>query len=374
MTVPELPIMQQHMLPTEVLALSASGPRDLLQDSQEILTALLGEDEAQEVELLDDPEWKEYPEIGEALKEAGGDETSLCLAISPMRSIWAVGVAGKGKVREPVARLALCVALAADADPETFGEWAAKSPPFLHLCQLAGRIPLGFEQSASERYQEESSERYKEESSDALPPTAKRRFTGFTTKETAAKPAVAASWQPPTPAAASMTLPRDRPFLIQLAKDSEVPVVLDGLLAEAVAISTEGTKRKGLYSHVDQAIGPLLLELGVPEEELQKAVEYKDDANWSQFPSVGAALKAIAPAEECLCVAVCASVGVWAVGVGMKGKARYSAAKAAILGSLALAAEEAGSEVDFSEELPSIAEYIEEVKAARAEFFSEVDA
>jgi len=395
LSLPELPVMEEFSLAPDVLALTLSGPPRLLNGSQQILATLLDEEEASVIELKDDPDWKIYPEIGEAWKEAGGEEYSLCLAISPTRNTWAIGVASKGKVREPAARLALAVAHAVEADPGVFGEIVGQFPEFFELCRLAETVPAGFEfeeeappeeqAPPAEQFPVEEEEEFPPEPAFLPPPPKRRRAARAASPDheeddesgslmrTTARIARAATAAEERKAAGAIQwgkepLPRDKPFMIQLPEDAEIPPALDGLLADAVVMTTDGTKRKGLYSHADEAIRSLLPELGVAEADIKGAVKYEDDANWKVFPSIGEALKKMSPVEECLCVAICAEVGVWAVGVGMKGKSRYAAAKAALVGALGLAAAEASAEVDFSEDLPMIADYIEEVKAAREEF------
>eukprot|EP00928_Gymnodinium_smaydae_P013599 TRINITY_DN14951_c1_g4_i1.p1 TRINITY_DN14951_c1_g4~~TRINITY_DN14951_c1_g4_i1.p1 ORF type:complete len:568 (+),score=47.34 TRINITY_DN14951_c1_g4_i1:45-1706(+) len=82
----------------------------LIGSSSMILDDILGWGSG-EVELVDDADWTQFPEIGAAYQEVGGEEVSLCVAMHKKRNIWAVGFVGKGKVRTSTARLALCIAL-----------------------------------------------------------------------------------------------------------------------------------------------------------------------------------------------------------------------------------------------------------------------
>jgi len=347
--VPEdMPLLLEHALPAEVLALAVNRglPNKLLSNARKILATLLeSEEEADAVELVHDAEWKEFPELGEAIKAAGGEEVSICLAICPGRNSWAVGVAGKTKVREPAARLALCAALAPEAPTEVFAELAAQWPEFAELCENAGAVPVDYVPE---------------------PPPAKRhRGDGGATNGAAFEPA-AQQQRPQAEAPPMRALPRDMPLWLTLAEDAERPEALDGMGDEALVVSTDGTKRKGLYSRADEALKHILAAMGVAEADIGASVEYHDDANWERFPAVGEALKRMAPAEECICVSVCPAFNVWAVGVGMKGKARFNAAKAAMAGALAVVFEEAGDgAIDFGEDLPSVAEFIGEVLQSR---------
>merc|ERR1719188_980862 len=107
----------------------------LLSSSSNILTDLgIGADE--EVTLTDDPDWTIYPEVGEAIKASGGEESSFCIAECHTRAIWAVGAANGWKKREQCARLAMCVALAANA--EDFDKVARAQPEFTRFCEAVG--------------------------------------------------------------------------------------------------------------------------------------------------------------------------------------------------------------------------------------------
>merc|ERR1719203_537147 len=127
-------------------------------------------------------------------------------------------------------------------------------------------------------------------------------------------------------------------------------------MPEAIAIVTDGTNRKGLYSSGERALSLLV--------ENPASIEYHDDCNWATFgASVGKAIKSLAPEEVCMCVAVCPEKECWGVGLSSKGKIRWQASKAALAAALAMKAAEEGTEVDLSAE-PALAEFIEEAKAA----------
>merc|ERR1712151_1315458 len=156
------------------------------------------------------------------------------------------------------------------------------------------------------------------------------------------------------PAAEPNKLARDTPLWIVV--EDALPEVLELMTSEALAVCTDGDKRKGLYSAADKALALLVDDV--------ETIQYHDDFNWETFGAVGNALKAIAPCEECLTVAVCAERDIWAVGIGMKGKSRFSAAKVALAASLAIRAMDEDIDVDLSD-VPVIAEFVEEAKSAR---------
>lgn len=335
----DMSLLEERGLTSTVIALMPNNgfpSTSLINKSGEILNMLLGEEMAEDIELIHDPEWQDFPEIGQALLDAGGEERSLCLAILPGSSIWAVGVFGKWKVREPTARLAFCVAVAAEADADAFAEVAGTWPEFVTLCRSAGVAPNGYEAPVSA-------------------PAVKRQRTG----EEAPKAQVEAT----------ETLPRNVPLWISWPEDVARPELLVDSLEDACVVSTDNKTGKGLYSRADEAVKRLLVALDVAEDDLKEAVQYHDDPSWDIFPAVGAELKKLSSVEECSCLAHAGALGVWGVGVGMKGKARHAAAKAALAGSLVVAAEHAGVLPDFGEDSEIIDEFVEQVKQSHHETY-----
>jgi len=148
--------------------------------------------------------------------------------------------------------------------------------------------------------------------------------------------------------------------VVRLPEGEPIPVPLDGLAAEALAICTDGTKRKGLYSSGDRVLREIV---GDVEAEIQ----FHDDCNWEHFPTVGAGLKEISDKEECMCIAVCPARMVWAVGVGMKGKSRYQAAKTAIAVAIILQSTELGEELPEMSDGSAILDFVSEAQVAREE-------
>lgn len=291
----------------------------------------LVDDVATDVTITHDADWEEFPEVGEALVEAGGEQNAMCVAFCPTAGAWGVGIGGKWQKRENIAKLALCVSLVDKS--EKADAIFQQHPEFADFCSVPGQ---------------------RRKKARKVAPKAK----------TALKPVKAERAAPPKPvvkmppaAAASDSLPRDTPIWIKLPADELMPDQLDGMLPEALAVSTDGTKRKALYANAEKVLADLV---GDPEND----IEYHDDFDWKNFPTVGAALKEIADKEECLCVAVCRSQSTWAVGVGMKGGPRWKAAKVAIAATILWQAQDSGE--DFSQmENTSFLEFAEEVRQAR---------
>jgi hypothetical protein len=294
-----------------------------------ILSDLLGDVES-EVQIQHDADNEQFPEIAEALKSLGNDEASLTVAFCHAQGVWGVGCGGNWKKRETVAKLALCVALitrSEDAD-KIFDQY----PEFAEYC-----------------------------GSPAAPKKSKpKKAAKPVPKKPAVQPVVRAPVVSMPAPVDSASLPRDVPLWIRLPESEAVPVELDGLASEALVVCTDGTKRKGLYSSVDKVLTELV---GDVESEIQ----FHDDCNWQNFPTVGTALKEIAEKEECMCVAVCPSRMVWAVGVGMKGKSRYQAAKAAIAATIHLTATAMGEDLPELSEGSAILDFVSEAQVAKDE-------
>lgn len=322
--------------------------QELLSSAQSILYDLAG-DAAGTVTLTHDTDWDVFPEVGAALKEKGREQECLCVAVCLGHSIWGVGTGSKWKQREQAARLALCVALAANVD--SLCTVAKQYPKFIALCENSN-IATGTLDDIDDC----------PTVVEGAPQTPPRR--GGTTKRSHNAVHQDESHMPLAPkisrgqngAMQHDRLPRDVPLWIHLPV-AEAPDLLASLPPHALVVSTDGKTRRGLYSNADRAVSSLL---GGSAAE----AEYHDDANWDHFPTVGKVLKEIATAEECMTVAVCYSRDVWGVGVSMQGKNRFAAAKVALAASLALKAEEIGEEWDLSE-FPAIAEFVDEARRAR---------
>lgn len=327
------PLVLEQSLPQLAPAIiHAPEIQTLLSSAGNLLWDIAGET-AGEIELTHDADWTLFPDVGEAMKAAGGEVQPLCIAVCASQGKWAIGAGGQWKKREQAARLALCIALAANIDD--FGALAASQPEFTMFCESSGIATdtnLAHHAHAEPEFRAES------------PLAAKKQKVTSTAME--------------SPKAVAMVdgakLPRETP--IWICVEEQLPDALESMTPEALAVCTDGVHRKGLYTAADRALAVLL--------EDPAAVEYMDDYNWETFGAVGSALMKIASEQECMCVAVCPAKELWAVGVGMKGKSRLASAKLAMATSLAIRAADEGEEVDLSE-CPSIIEFVEEARAAR---------
>eukprot|EP00928_Gymnodinium_smaydae_P009376 TRINITY_DN13500_c0_g2_i2.p1 TRINITY_DN13500_c0_g2~~TRINITY_DN13500_c0_g2_i2.p1 ORF type:complete len:569 (-),score=110.75 TRINITY_DN13500_c0_g2_i2:165-1871(-) len=330
----------------------------LLGSAQNILKDLLAvENLDEEVEIHHDGNWETFPEIGEAIKAAVKEEFSICVALCPSSGLWGVGGSGKPKQRENSARLALCAALSLDADPSCLDAWpdfaafafdGARSPP------AEAEIPArngthGMRQHAGEP-----------------PVPASRNRKRQRGNAAAVHEEIEASVPEPRAAPAAKqeevedSLPRDVPLWLTLPEDMSRPDALENFSSdEALVLCTDGGRR-ALYSQADEALNYLA-------GEAKGDIQYFDDASWEKFPQIGSILKTNAPREECLMVGVCPSLDVWAVGVGMKGKNRYLACKAALAATIAILRLEVEGELPDMSEFAEVIELVEEARCIREE-------
>jgi hypothetical protein len=300
-----------------------------------ILSDLVGGDYDEEVQLQHDADHEQFPEISEALKELGQEgDSAHTVAFCHSQGTWAVGIGGQWKKRETIAKLALCVALiekSEDAD-KIFAQY----PAFADYCGAPGTLKAKPKKGAK------------------TPVPKKRAIPAVQAMPVRAAPAM-----PPPGPVDTGSLPRDVPLWIRLPEE-DVPAELEGLAAEALALCTDGTKRKGLYSSADRVLSELV-------GDVEGEVQFHDDCDWKIFPTVGAGLKEISEKEECMCVAVCPSRMAWAVGVGMKGKNRFQAAKAAIAATIHLQATALGEDLPELSEGSAILDFVSEAQVAKDE-------
>jgi len=363
------PLIAEQDLPSLAPALCHSSELQGLMSSAQHILSEIWPDDATQVTMQHDPNWEEFPEVGEALKAAGLEEQCFVLATCTSLSKWAIGLGGKWKNREQAARLALCVALAANL--EDFSGLVASYPEFTEFCEKSGIVTdnAGAAEPPLVKAKPRQGRAKGKDPADAAwteeapPAVSSKKAKSAKAKSDGAAPAAAAAT-----AVGGVQLPRDMPLWIACDDGSEVTndAVLDGLQTSALALCTDNSQ-KGLYSNADAALAHIL-SVGpeeVAEDGTDTLITYHDDANWEKFPLVGAALKTLAEKEECLCVAVCVSRGLWAAGVGMKGRNRYSAAKIALAAQLAMQAMEISENVDLAE-FSALEGFVAEAQAARA--------
>jgi hypothetical protein len=290
-----------------------------------MIAQLLGDGSETDIELVHDEEWVTFPEVGDAMTKLGLGEDPICVALSPQHARWAVGVGGKWKQRENAARLALCAALADQATPEFSAEWPDFAPFASGTMKTQSRAAAPVETQASKKR--------------------KRGGGGGDEGETWAA------------APDDGSFARDVPHWIQLPTDEPKPDILEALGDNGLVVSSDGNRRKGLYSQAASAIAILT--------EGRGDVEYIDDPNWSNFPQIGKALLASGSKEECMEVGVCTALNVWAVGMGGKTKTRRPATKAALAGAIGVHILNTEGALPDLAEFPQVVEFIEEAQAKK---------
>lgn len=149
-------------------------------------------------------------------------------------------------------------------------------------------------------------------------------------------------------------IPRDTPHWIFL---DELPEHMEGYVQQGLVLATEGNTRKALYSTADDALGHVLVE---------DDVLFEDDADWTKFPEIAAALKTLGDREECITLAMSPSRAQWGIGVSMKGTLRHRAAKLALAAHLALEQAEFGEELPDLSDVASFADFVEEARDSRS--------
>jgi len=111
--------------------------QDCFAIAQHMLWDLIG-DGTKRVEYTHDTEMDQFPEIKQAIADAGGEEDCYCVAICAECNTWAVGIASGWKNREKAAKVALALALA--DEQKTFEKCVNKYREFALLCQSAELI------------------------------------------------------------------------------------------------------------------------------------------------------------------------------------------------------------------------------------------
>merc|ERR1711948_174127 len=125
------------------IAFSYDGKKkSLLAETDEVLKDFLGGTDEQAgvkcsegANMLQDS-WEKFPDVGIALSEVSKSKECFCIVTSPQHGLWGVGVQEKGSMRWYAARVALAVALAAQAMEEGEDVDLSGVPTFEALVQL----------------------------------------------------------------------------------------------------------------------------------------------------------------------------------------------------------------------------------------------
>merc|ERR1719383_999978 len=299
-------------LPQRALVLSLS--RDGLRTHSyvhRVLKALLGEAD-RNIVYLDE---RDVPEVAACL---GTEDFSVTVCAD--FGVWAVGVGANRTARTLAPKVAFAAGLSLQEQDLGGSLDLPDFPVFLDFLELAGKV---YKKGGTKKEQEQVAKKRPRE------PEHERDET-------------------------RTVLPRNRPFWICLPETDELPEELDGFPFNALVVSSDA-KGGAIYSQADKMLESIL------GENAEDHIVLYDDFNWERFPQIGAQLKRIATVEECMTVALCASHSIWAVGVAMKGKSRFAAARAALAAALAVDAVEAGEEVCF-DDAPRFERFVDEAR------------
>lgn len=245
-------------------------------------------DIATEVEIIHDADWTQYPDIGETIKAATGEEHCFAVAVCASQAKWGLGLASGWKGRESAAKLALAVSMASD-NPQLNGKLTRAYPEFGAICQSQGFAMAAPSASGA---------------------AAKRGGGG------GYAPAAPAGNESGPPAIHFISVP------------AEASVVAQGLPADAPAIAHSKAK-KDYFSSAHHILQELVTDLS--------EVSFEDDADWTVMPEIGAALAAAGAEDNSYVVASCPSQACWGVGLAAGWKGRESAGKMALALALAQA-------------------------------------
>jgi len=257
-------------MPVQGPAIVQEKQLSIYRSADEMLQILLN-DASSEVDIIDDTDCQQFPEVAAAFTQLGGDAISLTIAMCPSKGKWAAGFGGSPEAREAAARLALCLALEEDAERVNL----AKTYPEFGELQAARAVSSGGEPFRPE---------------DPVEPEAGASADGL------------------VPITHSLELPED------------AGLIQDGFRNEGVAIEHDASMaifRSG-HSILEALVGNM------------RFVKITDDPDWKNYPDVAEALGIAGAESSCYCVAISPERKQWGVGTGDDLKSRESAAKLAL--------------------------------------------
>eukprot|EP00434_Breviolum_minutum_P020212 symbB.v1.2.017823.t1/scaffold1324.1/size125322/5 len=126
--------------PPEAPAIEHDKSMTVFSSAHSILSEVVGDISA-EVEIHHDTEWDIFPEIGEAIQRAGGEELCFSVVTCPNHGKWAVGIAAGKKGREVAGKLALAFALLVDREPADLENFCRSYAEFRAVLAEAGLLP-----------------------------------------------------------------------------------------------------------------------------------------------------------------------------------------------------------------------------------------
>lgn len=266
-----------------------------------------------DVEFHDDADWRRFPEVGAKLRGRGVAEVSMCLATCVQLRIWSIGIAGKSKDRQRVAKLSLCVALRScqrDANPTAW-------PAFDILCD---------EVAAGKQHESNGTSAGGSNGTKAANAPQTHHPKGSVVPLSASAPphrtAPSKANEVPEQMRGCMWLRcRQEPLRIE---DRLCPLQGPALM------HTDNLKELARSAHL------ILDELLGTEIAACDHVTFEDNPDVCDFPEIRDALLDAGTVNVSFCVSICARHGLWAVGCSPQVKTRKQAAKLAMCVALAL--------------------------------------
>merc|ERR1719188_294134 len=128
-------LTQQGFPPDGAAMVYEKGP-NIFSSSAFVLGDIVG-DISTEVEIVHDADWEQYPDIGQVVQQATGEEHCFAVAVCASQAKWGIGLASGHKGRENAAKLALAVSLASD-NPAVAGKLASSYPEFGAILRKQG--------------------------------------------------------------------------------------------------------------------------------------------------------------------------------------------------------------------------------------------
>jgi len=299
-----LQLMQESQLtvqgfPPEAPAITYDKSMTVFSSAHSILQELVGDISA-EVEIHHDTEWDLFPEVGEAIKNAGAEELCFGVATCPNQGRWAVGIGNGWKGRETAVKLALSFALLADRPPDELENFCGNYPEFRAVMAEAGLLPS------------------------RGPPKRSVAQMGKGQKQNWQQAPKQESWSAPPAATGDGGFPK----FVWASLDFNAGLVQEGLPAEGLCVYHD-KQHAELFRNGQFVLQEVLGDTG-------SEVVFTHDPDWDVMPEIAEAIKQAGGEDNCYAVATVPSAGIWAVGLAGGWKVRELACKLAL--SVALVA------------------------------------
>jgi hypothetical protein len=131
----QLSNMVQDGYPDRGPAIVYEKSEEIFQSAAQMLSELIG-DMTKSVQIHHDPDWQQFPEAGESLRQASGEEHCFALATVADHKTWAIGAAPGWKTRESAVKLALCVAIAVGTGGDMYDALKESYPAFHRMLSV----------------------------------------------------------------------------------------------------------------------------------------------------------------------------------------------------------------------------------------------